>query len=213
MRAAWEWRGFWAARAPTGLLELATPLAGRLGTDAPSRVVAEDDLYIVLPGQQHNLKLRRGALELKVLARRLPDGYSLWQDKQVWRFPLDREDSAQLWRRLPEECRQPIARLDSPEELIWHLTERGMRPEIVPVGKRRVRLRWRQARLELAHLELPHNVRMFSACAEGRELDWVRKLVTRSRLPVQGRSLSYVELLQEAAWWSPWINRSEDLAA
>jgi hypothetical protein len=213
MRAAWEWRGFWAAEEDAGLRELAVGLGGRLGAVVPAEVVAEDDTYLVLPDLRHNLKVRRGRLELKVLLQSLPDGFSLWQDKQVWRFPLDLEQMAAVLERLPDHYEAPVMPFDSPRGLFEYLQQQDPRLAIVPVAKQRIRLRSGGSRLELAQVELSRGLQLMSACVDGYELDAVRALVRRSHLAARARSLSYVELLQETAWRFPQVRGANEAKA
>ncbi|HEY3363648.1 MAG TPA: hypothetical protein VGK74_01175 [Symbiobacteriaceae bacterium] len=201
MGAAWEWRGFQPHRDGDALLELAGAIAATVGLERPRDVVAERDAYLVLPGLRHNFKLRRGALEVKRQVVRLREGFSLWQDKVVWDFPLAPERLAELWSLLPGRGSLPPSEASSSAALVAALRKRGL--TLVQVTKHRVRMDDGRARLELADLELSESFRWISVCVDGYDLEGVRDLVRRSRVRPGTRVMSYIDLLHEALWWCP----------
>lgn len=199
MSVAWEWRAFRPANAPESLPDLIKGLQPETSQVSAS-VYHEEDLYLVIPGCPHNLKLRSGALEAKWRVEFRPGGYSLWADKEVWPFPLGPGPLGALAAIARRRCvvDRPI---ESPTDLIDWLRTIIPGVAVVPLVKQRARYVLGGARLEAAHLRLPGNGQWYSVCVDGYDLRSVKDLVRRGRLLQWGRSMSYIDLLHEAAWW------------
>lgn len=217
VRAAWEWRGFRRVENDCRLMELAAPLAEMLGLELPDGFATVDDTYLVLPGMCHNWKLRRGALEVKLLLARQAGGYSLWAEKQVMGFPLSRPQIAWLWSLLPAQgADRPFGAPGAPPETVPNVTAlvealRSRYPDLsmVPVRKHRLRIVGDDARLELVGQELPRGYRLLSICVDGYALQAVQDLVRRGQLDAGSRLYDWVAFLQDAVWWVPSLVREE----
>jgi hypothetical protein len=205
-----EWRGFrrWAH---DDIQQLALAFARRLELVPPGNVMDEADTYLIAPGMRHNLKLRRGALELKQRRPYRRAGWTQWLDKVVLTFPLLDEAVRLVWVAITGRQPRGLQAFATCEELIAGLTHTDSRLLVVPVSKRRLRLDDGHARLEIADLVLPNGERFVSVCADGYEVDAVEILVERACLRAGFRPLGYVDFLQEAAWWLPDIDRKRDV--
>lgn len=202
MNAAWEWRAF-QPRTSGSLLEATASLAGRLGVAAPTHIAAEADTYLVMSRLPHNIKLRRGSLEIKQKRAQRAGGYSLWLDKAVFTFPLSGEQAAGLWDLMPARRRPPSLALQSAHHLMTVLGQQYPDLSVVHLYKQRVRLDVGEARLEVVDLEIPGLSRWLSYCADGYSLQAVQDLVQLSGLRHGLKVMSYVDFLQEALWWFP----------
>ena len=212
LSAAWEWRCFWVADEYEGVSSVAATLAQRFGADPPRHTQAEEDTYVVVQDVRHNLKVRRGALELKVQLCRRAGGLSLWEDTRVWPFPLDDTTTRQLWSWIADGWPPPTCAPRSPAELVWRLQQQERGIATVLVRKQRVRLELTGGRLEVASLVLPGPVRLLSCCVDSYDLGAVRELVGQTRLPPHARTLSYPELLRTAGWWRPALGQGKAAA-
>ncbi|GAC1315697.1 MAG: hypothetical protein NVSMB2_07770 [Chloroflexota bacterium] len=208
--AAWEWRAFWPADGDESLPQAAQKLAAHLGREAPRIARGEEDCYLIAPRLRHNLKLRRGALELKVLRCSLEEGFSLWEDKRSWVFPIDAAETRRLWNWLPDWCAYPPGALRSSDEFVDYLRHLVPDVQLVSVQKQRVRLDLASARLEVASLMLPGDLGLLlSCCVDGYDLGAVRELVRSIPLYATAQTMSYVELLGAAQRCSPTVSKVE----
>lgn len=204
MTAAWEWRGFCPAGNELSLAERAAEFGAALGLPVPVAVAMETDTYLVLHGMRNNLKLRRGALEVKRFVTRQRRGYSLWEDKVIWTFPLTAEQGALLWTLLPPGCGPaPEATVASLEDLVTLLRAHDDSLAFVPLKKQRIRFDNGAARLELATLETPAGERWFTGCVDGYHLPAVRTLVRQSHVAAGMRVMDYVDFLGKVVWPVP----------
>lgn len=171
----------------------------------------EQDLYLVLPQCDHNFKLRSGALEMKWRVEQRAGGYSLWQDKVVWTFPLADETAAQVaWAACQRQVRVQDRRIGSAQALVAWLRHLEPQLQVIPVLKQRARLDLGGARLEVAEMVLHQGNSLLSICVDGYHLPAVRAVVHRSGLIGWGRPMGYVEMLREAVWWLPALERKEE---
>ena len=196
--AAWEWRAFAGARGLPDLTEATGDVADRFGvgsgTGGKALVTEEVDAYLLIEGVRDNLKLRSGCLEIK---RRVDDGaaapLSQWADKEIWRFPLDRGRTEDLWASFAT-LRAGAAALATADSFVAELRQRH---EVVPivVRKRRTRLELGAARLELADVEVTGAAPLRSYCIDGYDRGAVADTVTRSGLAGAAIVASYPELV------------------
>ena len=191
--AAWEWRGFvsWAGRIP--LTQETLRLATLLGTAPPKPAKAEFDQYLLIPGVPHNFKLRNGALEAK---RRVdeqgPPGFSLWEDKRVWGFPLAADHRAAFWQLV--QATDDAREIASIEVLMTSL-QKSRQLQLVPVTKMRTRIASGGVRLEVADIEVPDVARLRSYCIDGYDPDEAAAVLERSGIAEGLSCASYPELM------------------
>lgn len=206
MGAAWEWRAFRPPVTGQSLDHQVDALQAAIASTQAPQEWEEQDSYLVLRGQPHNFKLRAGCLEVKWLMARSPGGYGLWQDKEVWSFPLGPLAQKRLDQLDPRRRSPPP--MQSPADLLAWLE--GMADSTrVTVGKRRVRLVGEAVRVEVAEVTGLAAAPLLSICVDGYQLAPVRSMVERLKLDTWGRALSYVDLLTELLWWLPVLMEGE----
>jgi hypothetical protein len=202
MASGWEWRCFQLLHDHAYFQEAVDQLSRQMGPALLQDVMAEVDDYLVLPGVRHNLKFRRGKLELKRELELQADGFSYWSDKKAWQFPLSAKKSAAIWSLIPLKSGPP-AEIASPGELLGLLRKDQPGSTILHVSKRRARFQVDSVRFEIADLVLFGDLRFRSFSAESPDLVAARLLIDRTKIARGMRQLSYAAFLQEAAWWFP----------
>lgn len=196
MSAAWEWRGFgpWnPSFDPKGELH---QLALAMAVPPDISVMHDHDTYLLLPGVAHNLKLRRSGLEIKLFRQAAAGGFSLWEDKVIFSFPIAAEAALWTWLGLPKPSPAPVR---DPADLVALLRRQAPGLCAVSVSKDRWRLDSGNGRLELARLVLEDETVWFSVCADGYEADGVAALVHRIGYGPGLRLLGYVDFLWATA--------------
>jgi exopolyphosphatase/guanosine-5'-triphosphate,3'-diphosphate pyrophosphatase len=126
----WEWRTFGQE---FGEAEAA------LAASAPERVQDSDEIYLLSPVCDANVKVRDGLMDIKVLEQVNAAGLEQWCPVMKATFPLSAEDAKKVCETLgvmpPSTARAVYSLEELRAELIAPL--RGAR--VVPVHKRRVR--------------------------------------------------------------------------
>jgi hypothetical protein len=84
----WEWRVF--ARQPAY-----SAMFTHRETENPAET---DEIYILSLASPHNVKIRDGCLEIKVLLQTSPAGLQRWRPQASMRFPVDEETLNAAWR-------------------------------------------------------------------------------------------------------------------
>lgn len=183
--AAWEWRIF----AETPDLLPAIDLSG------PVEERDEYDLYLVVPGSGHNVKVRGGGLEIKRLLQQGPSGLQLWQGKEELPFPLAREQVGMVGSLFGVNLGATGA--DRPEALIPILRRSCTNLATMAVWKRRNR--WilpDGCRVETAMLTFPGGGSCWTLGIDGFGVDLVRSHLPSAADGVRWYVCGYVEMLQ-----------------
>ena len=139
----WEWRIF--ERCPSAFI------AGL----APRRVASESsrENYLLSSASPHNVKIRRGKLDVKLLEAAGPAGIERWRPIVQLPFPIARSAFDALWRAWAIE---PMAldRLAYTRGQLLEVVSRHAQLRVVRVGKVRGRFRIAGCRAEWAALSI-----------------------------------------------------------
>ena len=91
IRARWEWRAF---DAPQRTLD---DVLASAGAD-PSPAETSDEIYVVSRVSPHNVKIRGGQLDVKMLESTRSAGLEKWRPVLKARFPVATSDLAPVWQ-------------------------------------------------------------------------------------------------------------------
>jgi hypothetical protein len=197
----WEWRSFsWTAEGP--LEAAATALSERVSGKRIKDVEDEHDVYLVVPGADHNVKVREAELELKLKIGAETDGCLRWQEKLQWSFPLQSEQTAALWAWVLSS-QTPPPRIVSADDMVMKLRAHAPRLGLVSVDKRRTTFKCHDAKIEVGDITLAGAQKLRTVCVEGDTVDAVRTVVSKAGLSLSGAVFGYVDLLQAALLWLP----------
>jgi hypothetical protein len=201
MANTWEWRNFsWTVDGD--LEQTAATLSERISGKKVKDIGVEQDVYLVVPGVDHNVKVRDADLELKLKIDIKTDGCVRWQEKLQWTFPLEGEQTAALWAWLLSS-QTPPPRIVSAEDLVARLRAHAPLLGLVSVDKRRASFKCDNTKVEVGDITLAGAQSLRTICIEGDTLDDVRATLKKTGLALGGAVFSYVELLQTALLWVP----------
>ena len=123
----WEWRTFGASFGEADQ---------RFSTLTPEKVQESDEIYLLSPHTDANVKIRDALMDLKTLERVNAEGLEQWRPVMKATFPLPLDDLREVCAALGVP---PLASAEPPSlaALKSGLAAAGVR--VVPVHKRRVR--------------------------------------------------------------------------
>lgn len=187
--ATWEWRGFWPDNKGATLIR--TSQAYRQSLENLSFEETTDD-YLLLEGLPENIKIRKGALEIKRPIESI-EGYTAYLPKETYPFPIDPVTLQRLFPLL-EAARIPAA-VASPEALQSLLTKRGYQCQRVETKKKRFLVKLKnQVRVEFCSLTI-NGRKYVSSCVEGG--DYATTHAHALNFQSEGvQVLSYVDFLK-----------------
>ena len=123
----WEWRTFGASFGEADR---------RLEALAPGRVQESDEVYLLSPGTDANVKIRDGLMDIKMLEQVNADGLEQWRPVMKGTFPLPAAEVARVCAALGVV---PVTGLGAYTlaQLQAELTQPTRRVRVVQVHKRR----------------------------------------------------------------------------
>jgi hypothetical protein len=126
----WEWRVF--AREPAY-----SAMFAHLEMQNPDET---NEVYLLSLASPHNVKIRDGCLEIKMLLQTSPAGLQRWRPAASMRFPVDEQTLNAAWRAwgipAPVVTRIQCTR----EELLGEIVAQEPALRAIPVTKRRARI-------------------------------------------------------------------------
>lgn len=161
----WEWRAF--GKLPQTLVDKIKEQPIRIDDNGNSLSnILGQDLYLISPDSDHNIKLRKSIgsdwlLKFKLLLATETHSIELYQesDKKIYRFPLRRavvEETAELLKTSLPENFPTSGRIDA-DELIHILNGSTPQVENVLVGKIRSQHQFPNGWVELAEVTFPNH--------------------------------------------------------
>jgi exopolyphosphatase/guanosine-5'-triphosphate,3'-diphosphate pyrophosphatase len=127
----WEWRQF-AAHVPVSAAVLSSAL---IGDPVESR-----ETYLLSHGSPHNVKVRRGTLDIKELIRTSSDGLELWRPVLKSSFPIGRDVVTAMLAAWRVPLRHAVRERYDLTQLLEEVVGPDARLCAVNVTKRRTRL-------------------------------------------------------------------------
>jgi|GEM_PF-6933439 len=187
--ATWEWRGFWPDNKGPTLIR--TSQAYRQSLENLSFEETVDD-YLLIDGLSENIKIRKGALEIKRPVDAV-DGYTAFLPKETYPFPIDPVTLQRLFPLL-EAARIPAA-VATAESLCTQLTKQGYACQRVETKKKRFLVKLKnQVRVEFCSLVI-NGRKYVSSCVEGG--DYATTHAHALNFQSEGvQVLSYVDFLK-----------------
>jgi exopolyphosphatase/guanosine-5'-triphosphate,3'-diphosphate pyrophosphatase len=126
----WEWRTFGESFGESD---------DRFAALEPSGVQESDEVYLLSPVTDENVKIRDLLMDIKTLEQVSSDGLEQWKPVMKGAFPLPAATVKDVFAALGV-APPPLARGDySLEQFVAELAESGQRLRVVQVHKRRVR--------------------------------------------------------------------------
>jgi exopolyphosphatase / guanosine-5'-triphosphate,3'-diphosphate pyrophosphatase len=139
----WEWRAFGQ---DFGAAEQ------RFADLTPDRVQSSEEIYLVAPGSDANVKIRDQLLDIKQLEHVNVDGLEQWRPVLKEPFPLTASTVAQVRDSLGLSTRPPTGESLSQDELLTALAPKGGPVRAVKVSKTRSRYRAHGCLAELTNV-------------------------------------------------------------
>ena len=120
----WEWRTFG---------DVTPRFAGR----APEKTEESDEVYLLSPGVDENVKIRGGLMDVKALQQVSPAGLEQWKPVMKAAFPLAAADVRKIFEAI-QVAAPPLTRAQyTLEQFLGELVEPGGRARAVNVHKTR----------------------------------------------------------------------------
>jgi len=126
----WEWRTF-GERFGTA--------EARLTALVPDGVQDSEEVYLLSPASQANVKVRDALMDIKVLEQVNADGLEQWKPVMKSAFPLSAQDAAKVFSALAVAPPTPTRSAWSRRELEAELARAPRHVRLVCVHKRRTR--------------------------------------------------------------------------
>lgn len=190
----WEWRAFGRINDELAAKVRAFPI--RLGIDD----MRGEDLYLVSPGSDQNVKLRRYAkgwvLKFKILLETGPGGFELYKESAelTYRLPVTLDQvkaAAQLLEtRLPE--RVLTTETFAEPEFVNALVGSSPPARETRVSKRRSQYQFEDGWIELADVEFDSS-EVQSISVHSPEIESVKKMLTSLQPLDQLEAMNYIE--------------------
>jgi len=190
----WEWRAFGRISNELSLKVRSYPI--RLGVDD----LRGEDLYLVSPGSDQNVKLRRYVkgwiLKFKLLLETEPGGFELYKESAelTYRLPvaIDKVKAAAqlLGIKLPEDDLSTEAFRE--QEFVAALTRSSPPARETRVSKRRSQYQFDDGWIELADVEFETN-EVQSISVHAPEIESVKAMLRRLQLGTELEAMNYIE--------------------
>jgi hypothetical protein len=190
----WEWRAF--GRVGDSLAEEVRAYPIRLGVSG----IRGDDIYLVAPHSNQNVKLRQYAsgwiLKLKLLIETLPGAFELYKESGEFTYPFPvspkaLEDAARLLEVEPPKATLTIGSLNE-EAFVRALAESSPAVVETRVSKRRSQYQFENGWLELADVTfLTHQVQSISI--HSPDIEIVKEMVIRLQPGDDMEPMNYID--------------------
>ena len=126
----WEWRTFGESFGESD---------NRFAALEPSGVQESDEIYLLSPAADYNVKIRDMLMDIKMLEQVNPDGLEQWKPVMKGAFPLPAAEVKNVFNALGV-APPTLTRADyTLEQFVKELAEPGQRLRVVQVHKRRAR--------------------------------------------------------------------------